>query len=162
MNRPGDFRALCRMRDRVPEQLMTEAQWAVARAVGFERVFRDMSSGRIDKEAGRRGRWEIAYLSCGGLDTTDRAAFESHMAETHGRKPSTWTTGNARGWRPSSGMWNGPRLTAEGKPWEDRSGRTDTCPDCGLVAEVDKSAASELWWREHLDLCIDAVARRAS
>lgn len=152
--KPGEFNARCRLKRRVPEERMTPELWDRAVALDYTREFLEMASGRVDKEKHRRGRWEIVFQSCDGFETTDRVAFDEHMANLHGRKLS----GPKR--RPS--MWKPPRLTVDGRPWEDTDGRTQTCPDCGLVAEVDTTEASALWWREHLKFCTAAIGRRAS
>lgn len=86
---------------------------------------------------------------------TDRGDFEEHMKAVHGRRSSTWVRGLRSTPPYATRRWAPPRLTEDGKPWEDKAGRTQTCPACGLIAEV--SGASCPRWVEHLQGCQSEV-----
>jgi hypothetical protein len=138
--RPGQFRAVCRLRkphriDKMPDYLRRECEKR-----GWKKGFRTFYDGRFGKGIQRECFLEPL---CAGFDTTDPKAFAVHMAEAHGKKPS-----GPRQLKQGRGMWNGPRLTVEGKPFDDK-GALQTCTSCGLVAEVDDRAANVLWWAEH-------------
>ena len=120
---------------------------------------------RLDKalepwsERNKDGEWG-RHVQC-SFDTTDRAAYDDHMRSVHGKCNVSGRNGP---WAKTikAGAYR-PRLTDEGKPWKDPSKRkgkplTQTCPTCGLIAEVDDRAANVLWWDEHTRGCALVVA----
>lgn len=129
--KPGDFRARCRAE--------SWQSFDVVLAAGQE-----TTTSRWDAKRGE----EVFDLRC-AFDTTDREAFVEHMVTVHGkRRPSRY-----RPRKIGQGMWTGPRLADEGQPFKDRSGLTQTCTRCGLVAEVTAALSDQLWWDEHLRMC---------
>lgn len=148
---PGEFRARCNLRREVPWDQMTGQLWTLANERDYTREFRDVASLRVDRETGRHGRWVVVFAACEGFETTDAAAFERHMAEAHGRKPS-----GPRQLRLGAGHWRGPRLTKEGTALPPAAAaQVQTCDGCGLIAEMGDSAAADRWWREHLEHCVE-------
>lgn len=150
--KPGEFRAYCR-----------KGRWVELHdLVGMDP---DTLVSRWDPNA----RANVFAVPC-NVEFDDRKAFERHMAEGHGVKPGTGHRAGSHingrhGTKPApevkplgKGMWTGPRLTATGTSLTDNRNETQTCPDCGLVAEVDDRAANVLWWDEHLRGCAIAHA----
>lgn len=149
----GEFKGRCNLRRRVRWDRMTEELWVIANERGYERVFHEVESERRDKETGKHGRWMVVFAACGGLETDDAAAFEAHITELHdgGRKlssPVMITPGR---------MWKGPKAPVEHRALVTKA-EVEVCDRCGLVAEVDGSNASDLWWTEHQRGCAMAAA----
>ena len=103
-------------------------------------------------------QWMEVFLEplCDGFETTDRAAFEDHMKTVHGKKTvygEAWSKSIRRG-------WVSPKAKAEGSPLtKTLAAQLETCPSCGMSAEVGGRYGDQLWWDEHLRGC--RVARSA-
>lgn len=151
----GQFRATCNLKRHVHERRLSADEIRDAREKGYGRRFVALVSERKDKETGRNGRWEVAFPACAGFDTTDKAAFEQHMATEHGRSWQTWHRGEVQASVTSVRRgWTSPRnrpLPAQAEALLKR------CPTCDMGAEVNGEAA-ELWWTEHLRGCALAVS----
>ena len=162
VTKPGDFHARCAMRRRVWEKRMTPAEIADAKAKGYVRIFNPVDSERRDPEKGKRGRWEWALPACDSFETTDRADFERHMSEQHGRGPSYVRSASETFAASINAGWRAPRLHADGKDLPKAAAeQLEQCPTCELRAQVD-TLASEQWWREHLRGCALAQSSVAS
>lgn len=162
MKKPGEFRARCTMRRRVWERRMTAEEIADAKAKGYTRVFNRLESERRDPEKGQHGRWEWALPACEGFETTDKAAFEQHMRDEHGRGPAYVRSETESFGNSIRAGWRAPRLSATGQDLTKAAAeQLQTCPTCELKAQVD-TLASEQWWREHLRGCALAQSGVAS
>ncbi len=152
--KPSAFRAVCRQGSWVP--LDEVLSWPREQQP-------DTTHTRWDSKL----KCEVAAVPC-TLDTTDRAVFETHMVEVHGKKP-TMTPYPDQSTRSLSnrarGKWTTPKAPAEHVPakpsLKDIAKAIETCPSCGLVAEIRGVGfgrnADELWWREHLRGCALAL-----
>lgn len=154
-SKPGQFRATCRRSSWVLEQHVPQG-WDL-----------DTITSKWDKK-----QEAAVFLVPCTLDTTDRAEFEEHMRHKHDGGIYRWDGGGlepnpaeTRNYNPRMAMpvrkAKLPRATSEGKPFKtlkfiQRDLRT--CTDCGLVAEIDGSNATELWWTEHQRGCSMAQA----
>lgn len=143
-SKPGEFRARCNLNSEISWDKMTEESWAIANERGYKREFREVPSLKVDPETRKHGRWVVVFGGCEGFETTDRAAFEQHMADAHGHKPN-----GPRQLKLGQGMWRTPPARAL-----DLSG-LQTCERCGLVAEISEidTLANRRWWDEHLAKC---------
>lgn len=89
-------------------------------------------------------RMEIA---CPFGETTDRATFEQHMAEAHGRKVNSYVANcslegsNASLIRTARSKFRGPKAPPEQAPFKASAKEiakwVRECPSCGLLAQVD-------------------------
>jgi hypothetical protein len=89
---------------------------------------------------------------CDGFETTDRAAFEEHMKKVHGKANvyghhENWSKSIRRGWVSPKTKPEGAALT------KTLAAQVETCPDCGLSAEVGERYGDKQWWNEHLRGC---------
>lgn len=145
----GHFEASCRLGEWLPLDKATNEQRAHAEQMAGGNWF------RWDKELGA----ELVRVEC-AFHTADRAEFEAHMADVHGRKmkgPRQLTKPRIRKGPPVAG----PAEGREFKPSSKALAQTvDTCPRCGLVAEIRGGGlpgfirpGAELWWREHVERC---------
>jgi hypothetical protein len=158
-SKPGEFHARCSLRRRVPEKRMNSVEISAAKAAGYERAFNRMESERVDPTTRVHGRWEWLLPECEGFETTDRAEFERHMLEEHGRKAPNWLRGEAETFAASiNAGWKAPRLLTDGKDLPKAAGeQLRVCPTCDLHGHVDTNAG-ELWWDEHVRGCALAAA----
>lgn len=164
--KPGEFRATCRKGAYLPVDQLTLEERAWAEAEDAARIERG-EYGNVFKYD-HRLKVETALVEC-TLDTTDRAELVAHMKRMHGGGLHRWDNGSVdpqvrevRNYSPRMQLpvklWKPTRLTEDGKPWPATHDRTKTCDDCGLVAEVDGTNASDLWWREHQEFCAERQA----
>lgn len=119
-------------------------------------------------------RWDRAQncnvfaVEC-DFDTTDRAAFEKHMRELHDGGLYRWDDSTLNpevrlvktySPRKPSTRWRIGKGAAEGAPFRPSTKaveqQVERCNGCGLIAEVDKTEPSQLWWREHEVMCVGA------
>jgi hypothetical protein len=119
---------------------------------------RGWKKGHREAMVKRKRRMTECYLEplCDGFETTDKAAFEQHMREVHGRKQVTgeWETFS----KSIRRGWVSPRPGREGAPLKKAIVEgTVTCEGCGLVMERADTLASERFVREHLELCVSRV-----
>lgn len=145
MPKPGLFKATCRLNQPV--------------------LFDDLTTEQRDlvEELKRNGyhsrklKGTVVDVPC-RFETTDRAEFDAHMKNVHGRTigRKVWSdSGLPPLTKPG---WKAPKLTEQGVPWPEIDERTLTCP-CGLVAEVARymhslgQHADEQWWNEHVSFC---------
>lgn len=149
--KPGQFWATCNLSKPHPISEMAQYQRREAEEKGWKKGFR---------EAKVRGyyRMKECYLEplCDGFVTTDKAAFEAHMREVHGKAPVRGE--NSALVARATGRWRTPKAKPEGTPYVPTKafvGATTTCPGCGLVMENGSTLADELFVREHLTLCVD-------
>lgn len=143
--KPGEFYGVCRLTKPHPiKDLPPHLQRAMAEN-GWPKGWRNV----YNRKAKRELRTEC-YLEplCDGIETSDRAAFDAHMKEAHGRNEvkGHWESiakSVRAGWRPVL------------KSRRDVVAAHDlqVCPGCGLSAEVGDRAADTLWWHEHLTRC---------
>lgn len=171
-SKAGEFRAVCRLKRRVRWDRMTEELWVIANERGYVREFVEVESERKDKETGKHGRWLVAFAACEGFETTDRVAFERHIAEVHDGGPMRWDSGGlvptystTKTYSPRMTipvrMWKGPKAPTEQRPLVTKVD-VEQCGSCGLVADLNGSQATELWWSEHQRGCALAQAGVAS
>lgn len=142
-SRPGEFRARCRRPRWVPLADVLDTWSAAQRA-----------EQQVDTEKSRwdsKMRCEVVEARC-AFETTNPGELERHLRELHG--------GGKRYTVPSMRTrWHAPKLLPEGRPFETTKAIEKglrTCAGCGLVAEVDFSNASRLWWSEHTSMCVGA------
>lgn len=164
-DRPGMFKAHCRTVTTHRLDSLTEAE--------LDRI-------RLD-DGGVLSRWdrklggEVVQVPC-ALVTTDRAEFEQHMKDHHSGALNALYDGA----RPPGGYpaeikthqavlpvkpWRPPSLKPEGRPFATTktiAADLETCPTCGLVAQVIPTQESQLWWREHRKGCALATEAAAS
>lgn len=141
-NKAGLFAARCRKPEWVPFEKLVEAD-------------PDSTQSRWDRKLGAN----VFLVQC-AFETTDRAAYLEHMKTVHGER--TFHGHNGPWAKTIKAGAYAPRLLEEGKPWKDPSRTKDpltqTCPSCGLVAEVDDRPGNVLWWDEHLRMCTGEAA----
>lgn len=147
--KPGEFRAVCRSGswqplDAIDHDLRTEIEGSPDWATRWDRSL----------------ECEVAAVPC-TLDTTDRKAFEQHMADVHGVKSSALLMNKNRGyaaWPTPSALsrpWKAPKLTEDGVPFK-HTGETRECRGCGLVIEL--GAGSAAFIEEHKASCAERGA----
>lgn len=78
MSRRLRFHAECRLRRWKPVKKLTPEERHEAAEHNYPRELRDAPGGTRAIAVG--------FPTCGGFETDDRAAFEQHMADVHGRK----------------------------------------------------------------------------
>lgn len=152
--KPGEFKALCKL------GAWRDVAAVLAMAPPLEGAYPERWSHTLERSE--------MLVPC-DFETTDRAAFDTHMAELHDRKPG-WKPPLDRGWengrtpviRPRSPK---PSSGGAGRPFKASAKATaadvHSCPTCSLIAEV-RDRAGELWWDEHLRGCALAQAGEAS
>lgn len=155
--KPGAFRAVCQQASWTPYGNLTHEQLTAANDNAWP--------CRWDRKLDAN----VVAVPC-SLDTTDRATFEAHVAEAHADRGGIYASPTARSdvylrthrlpIPVPVKMWKAPRLTDEGKPYDDH-GALRTCPTCTLVSQVEGNAG-ELWWDEHVRGCALAQAGAAS
>jgi hypothetical protein len=148
--KPGQFWATCNLTKPHPVRQMAEYQRREAEERGWKKGFRE---ARVKREL----RNTECYLEplCEGFETTDKAAFEAHMRDVHGK--SEVRGENSALVARATGRWRTPKAKPEGTPYTPTKafvGEVVTCPGCGLVMENGSTYADELFVREHLDLCV--------
>ncbi|MEP7738556.1 hypothetical protein ABKW28_12940 [Nocardioides sp. 31GB23] len=138
--RPGEFKARCRKERWVPLNWLLEQP---------HEQQPDTTTTQWDRDL----KVEVALVQC-DFDATDAASYLAHMAEVHNKKPR-----GPRQLKRGTGHWRAPQLKDEGQPLKPSTkaiaARIETCEGCGLVAEVDETAASVLWWDQHLQMCVE-------
>lgn len=137
---------------------LSEVSEAEAQRRGLMKVRREYRQ----KGTGRWGEIPVwVEPACPGLETSDPVEFEAHMKEYHPERFRYAKGQNSDLVARASGMWRGPRLTADGAPFKTKDetslGEVKTCPRCGLVAEVAWTVAASRWWDEHLELCAGVI-----
>lgn len=144
VSKPGQFRARCNLAKKV----------AVAKATPEQRREAEANDYRKTYVLDHRGKpvWFWYFPACEGFETTDREAYATHLKEFHGGGLTKVTQPKII--RDGKGMWNGPRLTEDGKAWSDEKHDTVTCP-CGLVLEQRDDMASVQFVSEHLQMCAE-------
>lgn len=148
---PGEFWARCHL---VRPHPISELPMYLRR----EYEERGWKKGFREAVVKRTLRMTECYLEplCEGFETTDKAAFEQHMREVHGRKTvigewESFSKSIRRG-------WVSPRAGREGAPLKKAiTEATTTCDGCGLVMETDDTLATHLFIHEHLELCVSRV-----
>lgn len=142
--KPGEFHGTCRLSRWVPIEELLE-------------VDPDSTTSRWDHKLG----CSVFAVQC-SFETADKAAFDKHMLEVHQRKLGTYEGAKPGHFtRSFSPQVKRPRIRKstpsagpdEGKPFVDKAGVTQTCPSCGLVAEMGGHMSNEIWWTEHLREC---------
>ena len=99
------FHAVCHLKRWEPEKKLTPEVRREAAEKGYARRF------NRDAERGK-GRIEIGFPTCTGFETDDRAAFERHMADVHGRKSrqrGVWSSTPSELPWATTPLWKAPR-----------------------------------------------------
>lgn len=141
------FHAVCKLQRRKPEKTLTPEERREATENEYLRVF--------NREADRgRGRVEVCFPACQGFETEDRGLFEAHMADAHNITKGSYAPKKGGGTKADvvpAKMWNGPRLTAEGKDFEPtglQPGATVTWHELVPTGETYTEHTPELGTRE--------------
>lgn len=151
--KPGEFYGICNLTKPHPVKdlpLYLQREYAAKGwAKGFRSVYSRKARRELDTEC-------FLEPMCEGFETNDRAAFDAHMKEEHGKHEvkGHWESvckSVRAGWRPSL-TTRRDIATAHG---------LQTCTACGLVAEVGERLADQRWWSEHVELCRGLVEASA-
>lgn len=153
-SKPGEFYGHCHATKPHPIKELPEYLRREYADKGWAKGYRNVYS--------RKARTTLStecYLEplCEGFETSDRAAFDAHMKEEHGKREvkGHWESvakSVRAGWRPSLTTRRDVAAVHE----------LQTCPECGMAAEVGQRAADVLWWDEHLTRCTGEVKAVAS
>lgn len=143
--KPGEFYGICNLTKPHPIKdlpLYLQREYAEK---GWPKGWRNVYSRKA-----KRGLNTECFLEprCEGFETADRAAFDAHMRDEHGKREvrGYWESvckSVRAGWRPSLSTRRDIAAAHELK----------TCTSCGMAAEVGQRAADVLWWDEHERLC---------
>lgn len=148
--KPGEFWARCSLTKPHPISELPHYLRREYEEKGWKRAHREA----VVK---RRLKHTECYLEplCAGFETTDKAAFEQHMREVHGKRQVSGE--NASLVARATGRWRTPRPGREGAaytPTKALAGLTTTCACCGLVMENGSTLADERFVTEHLEHCV--------
>lgn len=152
--KPGQFWATCNLMKTHPIRLLAEYQRREFKEKGWKTGFREVRLRNGDY----RNMECFLEPTCDGFETTDKAAFEAHMRDVHGKAPVRGE--NSALVARATGRWRTPKAKPEGTPYTPTKalvGLTTTCSGCGLVMENGSTYADELFVREHLTLCVGLV-----
>ena len=153
--RAGEFRARCRQTHWVP-------------LVELLDLDPETTTSKWDKQQ----ECAVFLVQC-DFDTMDRAEFEAHVKDVHGGGSYEWDNASlsadvalVKSWSPRIRIpvkiQRLSRATPSGKPFKPSTRAIErdlrTCSGCGLVAQVDGTNGSKLWWDEHQRGC--AVAQQ--